>query len=450
MLFAEGADARSRMQRGVNKLADAVKVTLGPTGRNVIFHDEANKRPIITNDGVTIAKYIELLDPVEKFGADIVKQVSLETNLIAGDGTTTATVLAQALLEACLKAMDDREELDPMQLRSALAQAFNEAEMALTAMAKRMTKEQIVDVATVAVGGDVELGKIVADTMSKVGSGPVTVENQVKLGIDVEVTPGLKQFGGVPHHLFLVNGKAHATDSPILVVDTKILTSTSLIPLMKALVAENIRNLVVAAPDFADEVIHLILENRRAGSINVLPVKVEFPMQVAEATGATLVTRVGSNNLRNIDASSLGKVRKVTATQWETIVVGPHGKGKDKVGLIKIGVPTEVEFQEKAMRIEDAVNAVKAAKESGVLPGAGLPLRAVAEALENKSLGGMLLAKAMKAPSDQIKANGFHGVVGPGVVDPLKVVVTALRNAVSAVSTLITTEVVIYEEEIYE
>jgi len=447
MDFETGVQARAKLKLGVDKLADAVRVTLGPTGRNVIFR--TGDKPIITNDGVTIANHIVLKDVVESFGADIVKQAALETNAVAGDGTTTAIVLAQSLLAECLKHLDEHEDVDPMELRAMLIAALHEAEMALTLKATKLTKNQIADVATISIGGDRELGTLVAEVVAKVGNGAITIEGQQKIGIDTEITVGLNQFGGVASYQMLDKaGKVTVSSRPILVVDSKLTTGTSIVPLLQQLAQAGEKNLVIAAVEgFSDEVLNLLIANNQRETINTLAIKIEDPLAVAEATGAQVVSKLGQNNLRNLNLGVLGKAKKVLATQYESLIIGSKGAGNRKVAVIRVGVPTEIEFQEKQMRIDDAIHAVRAAQESGVLPGGGTALLAASDAIGSKDLGSYLLAAAMKSPAAQIRENGFSGKLQPEVVDPLKVVITALRSAVSAVSTLITTETVIYQKE---
>jgi chaperonin GroEL len=445
MQFLKSNEGRRKLQAGVDKLADAAKVTLGPRGRNVMFRKDG--QTIITNDGVTIVSNIELDDPVERDAANIVQQVALETNNIAGDGTTTATLLAQALLEACLNEIEN-SKIDPILLRNQLHEALEDAVKKLEEMSTKLTPDQIVDVARVSVGGNEELAKLVADAIKKVGKGPIGVENSEKLGAEIEVTKGFEDVGGLATP-YMANDKgvAISINTPALVIDGTLDDPKHIIPVMNQLVKKGEKQLVIYAQDFSNTVLRFLIDNTAKGIITTIAIKAVRLEDIAEAVGATAVSQIGVVRLENITIDVVGKTKKAVADSYRSITVGSSGKGKLKIGTIKLGRPTEVEYQEQAHRLEDAINAVRAAQEQGILPGGGVPLDEVASEISFNGLGHSLLAEAMRQPKKQIRENGFLGDVEPGVVDPLKVVTTALRNAVSAVSTLITTEVIVYQED---
>lgn len=455
MMFLEGQEARRKLQVGVDKLANAAKVTLGPKGRNVVFMKDG--KLTISNDGVTIVNSIMLTDEVERYGAEIVKQVALETNNIAGDGTTTATVLAQRLLDVCLGLIEGGNDLDPMQIRDELHDALEIAIAALEAQTTKLTSAGIIDVARVSVGGNEKLAQVVTEAIRKVGTGLITVENTEKLGISVEVVEGLRDVGGIatPYmvdrrgitHVADDQGTALLTKVPCLVVDGPVDNPQQLIPLMNAMIKSGDPRLVIYAQSFSPTILKFLLQNNQDGRLVTTAIKATRLRDIAEATQSPLISNMSEHTLDNLSIDSLGIAKKVMATLYDSITIGAKAKGKHKVGTIKLGLPTEVEYQEQAHRVEDAVNAVRAAQADGVLRGGGLALVSAAEEIRKKSRGTMLLAMAMAAPNHQIRLNGFTDPVAPGVVDPLKVVTTALRNAVSAVSTLITTEVAIYKEE---
>lgn len=443
MKIQTGNEGRRKLQEGVDFLADAVKVTLGPKGRNVMFRKDG--KTIITNDGVTIVSNMEPAEEIQQDAANIVKQVALETNNIAGDGTTTATILAQSLLDVCLDEIE-KHNSDPVLLRDQLLEALPIVVAKLEAKATKLTPAQIVDVARISVGGDEELAQLVAKAIKKVGKGPITVENREQIGTKIEVVQGFEDVGGLATpYMGDKHGNAVLADVPALVVDGSVDDPQHLVAVMNELIDAKEKQFVIYAQDFSNVVLRFLIDNVQ--QIRTVAIKAMRLEEIAGAVGAKAISAVGQDRIGGLTIIHLGKAKKVVANGTTSITIGDKGKGKQKIGTIKLGVATEVEYQERAHRIEDAVNAVRAAQEQGVLQGGGIPLAQVAKEVKLDSLGLSLLAEAMVAPRDQIKENGFTGEIGPGVLDPLKVVTTALRNAVSAVSTLITTEVIVYNEE---
>lgn len=513
-----GEEARRRIKAGVDKLANAVKVTLGPKGRNVVL-DEGFGSPTITNDGVTIAKKIDLQDKVENIGAEVVKEVSSKANDAAGDGTTTATVLAQAVIGEGMKNVT--AGANPLALRRGLEKATAKVVSHLKSIAKPVsTKEEMAQVATIS-AEDAELGNLIAEVMQEVGKdGVITVEQSQTFGIQKEIVKGLQFDKGYISPYMVTNAERmeSALEDPyILVTDKKISSIQDILPTLEAVAKTGKKDLVIVADDVEGEALATLVVNRLRGIFNTLAIKApgygdrkkEMLEDIAIVTGAQVISEDAGMKLDKVELSQLGSARRVVSTKEETIVV--EGKGekeridarvrqlrtlieettsdfeKEKlqerlgklaggVAVIKVGAASEVEQKAKQHKTEDALAATKAAVEEGVVPGGGVALLRAAVAISamkledpEEELGVKILRRALEAPIRQIAENAgkdgsviaaevlkgegafgynaatdmFEDLVVAGVVDPAKVVRSALENAVSAASMLLTTEVVV-------
>lgn len=527
ILFNE--KAREALKRGVDALANAVKITLGPKGRNVVL-DKGFGSPIITNDGVTIAKEIELPDKTENMGAEIVKEVASKTNDVAGDGTTTATLLAQSIIHEGLKHIT--AGVNPMGLKRGLDKALEAVlkkleEIAIPVSADK--KEEIAQVATIS-AKDSKLGEKIAEVIKKVGKdGVITVEESQTFGIDYEVVEGMQFDKGYVSPYMVTNSErmeAIYEDPEILVTDKKIGGIQEILPLLERLAKTGKKELVIISEDVEGEALATFVVNKLRGTFNVLAVKApgygdrkkEMLEDIAIVTGAKVVSDEVGIKLESAEPNMLGSARKIISTKENTTIVGGKGKRADiekrseqikeqiaqtnssyekknlgerlskltkGVAVIRVGAATEVEQKEKQHRIEDAVSATKAAIEEGIVPGGGVALLRALEVLERMSnrmeqnddmdsdekAGVDILRKALTLPLWQIAQNageagdvvvnevkklkgnkGFNAATGEyqdlvlaGIVDPKKVTRSALQNAVSAASMLLTTEALVAE-----
>lgn len=520
--------ARQLLKNGVDKVADAVKVTIGPRGRNVIL-DKGYGAPTITNDGVSIAKEITLSDRFENMGAEIVKEVASKTNDVAGDGTTTAVVLTQAIIKEGLK--QATMGVNAMGLRLGIEKAAEEAVKALKDMAKTIkTKEEIKQVATISAESE-EIGKIIADTIDKVGKdGVVTVEESQSLGIDSEVVEGMQFDKGYVSPYMVTNPdrmEAEYGNASILITDKKISSVSDILPFLEKLAQSGKKELVIVAEDVDGEALATFVVNKLRGSFSILAVKApgygdrkkEMLADIAVLTGGKVVSEETGVKLENAALDVLGRAAKVIADKDNTTIVGGKGKKamidervaslkkqldktdsdfeKEKlrerigkltggVAVIRVGAATETEMKYKKLKIEDAVNATKAAIEEGIVPGGGTVLVKAAALVSAKNLksemdsfnsefkiGVNILLKAMEAPLRQITLNagkedgavviekirGGKGNIGydalkdrmvadmfsEGIIDPVKVTRSALENAASAGAILLTTEAAVAE-----
>ncbi len=516
------------MKNGVDKVADAVRVTIGPRGRNVIL-DKGYGAPTITNDGVSIAKEISLPDKFENMGAEIIKEVASKTNDVAGDGTTTAVVLMQAIVKEGLK--QATMGVNAMGLRLGIEKAAEEVAKALKDMAKTIkTKEEIKQVATISAESE-EIGKIIADTIDKVGKdGVVTVEESQSLGIESEVVGGMQFDKGYISAYMVTNPdrmEAEYVNPHILITDKKISTINEILPLLEKLAQSGKKELVIVAEDVDGEALATFVVNKLRGSFSILAVKApgygerkkEMLQDIAVLTGGKVVSEEIGVKLENATLDVLGRAGKIIADKDNTIIVA--GKGKKSaidervvslkkqlektsgqfeeeklreriaklsggVAVIKVGAPTETEMKYKKLKIEDAVNATKAAIEEGIVPGGGTALVKAAAIVSAKNLkpaaesfaaefkiGVDILLKAMEAPIRQIavnagkedaaviiekirsgKGNGGYDALkdemvadmfSSGIIDPVKVTRSALENAASAGAILLTTEAAVAE-----
>ena len=521
-------DAREALQNGINKVADAVRITIGPRGRNVVL-EKSYGSPMITNDGVTIAKEISLADKFENMGAEIVKEVATKTNDTAGDGTTTAVILTQAIVNEGMKQVT--LGINAMGIRLGIEAAAKEAVAALKKIAKPIKeKDEIKQVATIS-AESAEIGAIIADTINKVGKdGVVTVEESQSFGIESEVVEGMQFDKGYVSPYMITNAdrmEAEYKDAAILITDKKISSIHDILPLLEKLAQSGRKELVIIADDVDGEALTTFVVNKLRGAFSVLAVKApgygdkkkEILQDIAILTGGTLITEDVGTKLESADVSKLGRAGKVIATKDSTTIVGGKGKkaaidarvgalksalesaekySRDAlseriaklsggVAVIKVGAATETEMKYLKLKIEDAVNATKAAIEEGIVPGGGTALvKAAAIVRAKKPQHGMesfkkefdvgveILLKALEAPIRQIvenagkddaavviehirKSKGPAGydalkdamtddMIAAGIVDPVKVTRSGVEHASSAAAILLTTEVAVAEE----
>ena len=460
-------EARRKLKNGVDALANALKVTLGPRGRNVVLERKFGP-PAVVDDGVSVAKEIELKDPFENLGAHLAREVATKTNDVAGDGTTTATVLAQAIVREGMKNV--AAGANPMALKHGLERGVQALVVALRAMAKPVAgKEQIAQVATLS-GHDSEIGEIIADVMEKVGKdGVITVEEGKGIRLETEFVEGMQMDRGYVSPYFVTNAErmeAIIDDPYILVTDKKISAIADILPVLER-VLQVTKNLVLVCEDCDGEALATLVVNKLRGTINALVVKAPsfgdrrkaILEDIAVLTGGTLITEEMGRKLDNAQVSDLGRARRVVATKEETVIIEGHGsdeaiQGRIKqiraqiedttsefdreklqerlaklaggVAVVKVGAPTEVELKEKKLRVEDALSATRAAVEEGNVPGGGVALLRAVSALDKleKELSGdeltgiRILKKAVEEPLRIIAENA--GQEGSVVVDAVR------------------------------
>ncbi|WP_026961520.1 chaperonin GroEL [Alicyclobacillus herbarius] len=512
-------EARRAMLRGVDVLADTVKVTLGPKGRNVVLEKKFGS-PLITNDGVTIAKEIELEDPYENMGAQLVKEVATKTNDVAGDGTTTATVLAQAMVREGLKNV--AAGANPMVLRKGIEKAVNAAVEEIRRISKTVAgRENTAQVAAIS-AGDEEIGALIADAMEKVGNdGVVTVEESKGFTTELEVVEGM-QFdrGYISPYMVTDTDKMEAVleDPYILITDKKIGNIQEILPVLERVVQSS-RPLLIVAEDVEGEALATLVVNRLRGTFTAVAVKAPgfgdrrkaMLGDIATLTGGQVISEELGLELKNTTIDQLGRARQVRVSKENTIIVDGAGDKKEieariqqiknqieettsdfdreklqerlaklagGVAVIKVGAATETELKEKKLRIEDALNATRAAVEEGIVPGGGTALVNAIKALEgvqaegDELTGVNLVRKALEAPVRQIAENagvegsviverlkkeavgiGYNAATGEwvdmiqaGIVDPAKVTRSALQNAASVAAMFLTTEAVVADK----
>ena len=518
-----GSEARDALLRGVDKLANTVKITLGPKGRNVVLEKKFGA-PLITNDGVTIAKEIELENPAENMGAQLVREVATKTNDAAGDGTTTATILAQALIREGMKNV--AAGANPMVLRKGIFKATEAAVNELTAQSKSVNgRDDIARVGAIS-AGDEAIGNLIADAMDKVTSdGVITVEESKSAETYSEVVEGM-QFdrGYLSPYMVTDTEKMEAVldDCLILITDKKISNIQEILPLLEQIVQSG-KKLLIVAEDVEGEALTTLVLNKLRGTFTVVAVKApgfgdrrkEMLRDIAILTGGTVVTSDLGLELKDAGIAELGRCRQVKVSKENTIIVGGAGDkqeisdrvkeirqaldvctsefDKEKllerlaklaggVAVIKVGAATEVEMKEKKLRIEDALNATKAAVEEGIVAGGGVALINVMTAVESviatlegdEKTGATIVLKALTVPMKQIADNAgldgsviiskiresgkigygfdaygekFCDMLETGIVDPAKVTRSALQNAASIASTVLTTESVVYDKK---
>ena len=515
-LIMRGDEARKALQAGVDQLADTVKITLGPKGRNVVL-DKKYGAPLITNDGVSIAKEVELPDPFENMGAQLVKEVSTKTNDVAGDGTTTATLLAQAMIHEGLKNL--AAGANPIVVKKGMAKAVEAAVAEVKKQAKKVDGSN--DIARVGAvsSGDEEIGKLIADAMEKVSAdGVITIEESKTAETYSEVVEGM-QFdrGYITPYMVTDTEKMEAVidDAYILITDKKISVISDILPILEQLVQSG-KKLVIIAEDVEGEALNTLIVNRLRGTLNVVCVKApgfgdrrkEMLQDIAVLTGGTVVSEEVGLELKTASIDMLGRARQVKVTKENTTIVDGAGDAtaiKDRVAqirsqianttsdydkeklqerlakmaggvaVIKVGAATETEMKEKKLRIEDALNATRAAVEEGIVAGGGTIFVNIIPAVEalldsvdgDEKTGVRIIAKALEAPIRQIAANagldgsvilekvrnsgklgyGFDAykeeycdMVAAGIIDPAKVTRSALENAASVSAMVLTTE----------
>ena len=513
-----GSEARTALENGVNQLADTVKVTLGPKGRNVVL-DKSFGAPLITNDGVTIAKEIELEDGFENMGAQLIREVASKTNDVAGDGATTATVLAQAMVHEGMKNLE--AGANPIVLRKGMKKATDNAVEAIRAMSSKVNgKEQIARVAAVS-SGDEEVGQMVADAMEKVSNdGVITIEESKTMQTELDLVEGM-QFdrGYISAYMATDMEKMEAIlDDPyILITDKKISNIQDILPVLEQIVQSGARLLIIAE-DIEGEALTTLIVNKLRGTFNVVAVKApgygdrrkEMLQDIAILTGGQVISEELGFDLKETTMDQLGRAKSVKVQKENTVIVDGCGDKKaiedriaqikkaieettsefDKeklqerlaklaggVAVIRVGAATETEMKEAKLRMEDALNATRAAVEEGIIAGGGSAyihaskeVAKLTEELEgDEKTGAKIILKALEAPLHQIAANaGLEGavivnkvresdpgvgfdayaeeyvdMVSKGILDPAKVTRSALQNATSVASTLLTTESVV-------
>ena len=509
-------DVRSKMKVGADSLANAVKVTLGPKGRNVVI-DKKFGAPQITKDGVTVAKEVELEDRFENMGAQMVKEVASKTNEQAGDGTTTATVLAQAIINVGIKNVT--AGANPMDLKRGIDKAVSAVVDNLKKQSQKVGSDysKIEQVGTVSANNDTHIGKLIADAMSKVGKdGVITVEEAKGTETEVKVVEGMQFDRGYISPYFMTNSdkmEADLSNPAILICDKKISSMKDLLPILEPIAREG-KELLIIAEDVDGEALTTLVVNKLRGTLKIAAVKApgfgdrrkEMLQDIATLTGAVVVSEERGFTLENATPDMLGKAEKVTITKENTTIVGGAGskeainervesirkqietstseydkeKLKERLGklsggvaVLYVGATTEVEMKEKKDRVEDALNATRAAVEEGYLPGSGVSYIRAAEALaglkgenDDETTGVHIVAKAIEEPLRQIAANagvdgaviiqkiregkgdfGYNARTGEyvkmyeaGVIDPTKVARVALENAASVAGMFLTTE----------
>ncbi len=529
-----GEDARRALKRGVDTVSDAVKITIGPKGRNVVL-DKGYGAPTITNDGVSIAKEITLKDKFENLGAEIVKEVATKTNDAAGDGTTTSVVLTQAIIQEGLK--HTNMGLGVMGIRAGIEAATQDVVAALKAMSKPIkTKDEIKQVATISAESE-ELGTIIAETIDKVGKdGVVTVEESQAFGVNSEVVEGMEFDKGYVSHYMVTNTdrmEAEYKDVPVLITDKKISAVKDMLPLLEKIAQTGKKELVIIADDVDGEALTTIVINKLRGGFNILAIKApgygegkkQTLADIAIITGGQVISEETGRSLETADIADLGRVSKVVTTKDTTVIVGGKGTKTDiaarvaeikaqrkvttskydveklderiakltgGVAVVNVGAATETEMKYLKLKIEDAVNATKAAISEGIVVGGGAALVKAAKIVREKfqksqeknlakkngadefAVGYDIVLTACEMPLRQIAVNCGKGdgsivvenvknatgnggydalkdvmvadMFVAGIIDPVKVTRTGLQNAASASAILLTTEVLVTDE----
>jgi chaperonin GroEL len=516
-----GSDARTRMLRGVDILADAVKVTLGPKGRNVVL-DKSFGAPRITKDGVTVAKEIELADKFENMGAQMVREVASKTNDVAGDGTTTATVLAQAIVREGAKAV--AAGMNPMDLKRGIDKAVNVIVEDLKKKSKKIsTSAEVAAVGTISANGESEIGKMIAEAMEKVGNeGVITVEEAKGIQTELDVVEGMEFDRGYVSPYFVTNAEKMITEleNPYILIHEKKLSGLQpMLPLLEAVVQSG-KPLLIIAEDVEGEALATLVVNKLRGGLKVAAVKAPgfgdrrkaMLEDIAILTGGQVISEDLGIKLENVTLGMLGKAKRVVIEKESTLIVEGAGKKADiqgrcgqikaqieettsdydreklqerlaklagGVAVIRVGGSTEVEVKERKDRVDDALHATRAAVEEGIVPGGGTALARASLSLskikvdnDDQRFGIEIVRKAVTAPLRQISQNAgedgavilgkvldnddynfgfdaqtgeFKDLVKAGIIDPTKVVRTALQDASSVASLLITTEAMVAE-----
>lgn len=526
-----GEESRAAILRGVNQLADAVKITLGPKGRNVVI-DKQYGSPTITKDGVTVAKEIDLKDPMENMGAQMVREVASRTSDVAGDGTTTATVLAQAIFREGVKTV--AAGANPMALKRGIDKAVERATKEIKKMSKPVTGSMIEQVGTISANGDHTIGELIAEAMQKVGKdGVITVEDSKTMETSLEVVEGMQFDRGYLSPYFVTDPdsmEAVLEDPVILLSEKKISSMRDLLPILEQ-VAKLGKPILIVAEDVEGEALATLVVNKLRGTIHVAAVKAPgfgdrrkaMLDDIAVLTGGKVISEDLGIKLENVTLEDLGSARRVTLDKDNTTIIDGGGNTKDLQGrvktlkaqiedtssdydreklqarlaklvggvaIIRVGAATETELKEKKARVEDAMNATRAAVEEGIVPGGGVVLIRAAKALEkfklfetddngdvigeeDEQIGVNIVKRALEEPLRQIVINAgeegaviverirseknpnigynaateiFEDLVAAGVIDPAKVTRCALQNAASIAGLMLTTEALISED----
>jgi chaperonin GroEL len=511
--------SRQAILRGVNQLADAVKVTLGPKGRNVVLEKKFGG-PNITKDGVTVAKEIELKDPLENMGAQMVREVASKTSDVAGDGTTTATILAQAIFREGVKAV--AAGANPMALKRGIEKAVDVATKEVTKLSKSVSGDMIAQVGTISANSDQTIGNIIADAMKKVGKdGVITVEESKTMSTELETVEGMQFDRGYLSPYFVTDAERMEVvleDPYILIHEKKISNMKDLLPLLEQ-IARSGKPLLIIAEEVEGEALATLVVNKLRGTLNACAVKAPgfgdrrkaMLEDIAILTGGKAIMEETGIKLEGVRLEDLGRAKRITVDKDNTTIVDGNGKEKDiqgrikqlraqidettsdydreklqerlaklagGVAVIKVGAATETEMKEKKARVEDALHATRAAVEEGIVPGGGVALLRASKALAglkaegDEQIGVDIVKKACEEPIRQIVVNsgtegaivvekvresnnsnfGFNAatetyedLVGAGVIDPTKVTRTALQNAASIASLMLTTEAMVAE-----
>ncbi|MEE9161700.1 MAG: chaperonin GroEL [Candidatus Neomarinimicrobiota bacterium] len=520
-IIAYDADARRSLKSGVDKLADAVKVTLGPRGRNVVL-DKKFGAPTITKDGVTVAKEIELEDPYENMGAQMLREVASKTSDVAGDGTTTATVLAQSIVAEGLKNVT--AGANPMDLKRGVDEAVRLVIESLKSQSRDVGgKEEIAQVGTISANGDSEIGDRIAEAMEKVGNdGVITVEEGKSTTIDLDIVEGMQFDRGYISPYFVTDPQdmeAQLEDAYLLIHEKKISAMKDLLPILEK-VAQTGKPLVVIAEDLEGEALATLVVNKIRGALKIAAVKApgfgdrrkSMLQDIAVLTGGTVISEDQGYKLENATLAYLGTAKKVTIDKDDTTIVQGGGSTEDitarineikvqidkttsdydreklqerlaklsgGVAVLSVGAATEVEMKEKKARVEDALHATRAAVEEGIIPGGGSALIRAIDTIDEKKFssdqatGARILKKALEMPLRQIVSNAggeaavvfakvrdhkdadygfdaqnhkYGGMFKMGIIDPTKVTRTAVENAASVASLLITTEALVADK----
>jgi len=528
--IVHGEESRAAILRGVNQLADAVKITLGPKGRNVVL-GKAYGSPTITKDGVTVAKEIDLKDPLENMGAQMVREVASKTSDVAGDGTTTATVLAQAIYREGVKTV--AAGANPMALKRGIDKAVERATAAIKKLSKPVAGEMIAQVGTISANGDAAIGELIAEAMAKVGKdGVITVEDAKTMETDLEFVEGMQFDRGYLSPYFITDAEkmeAVLENPVILLSEKKISSMRDLLPILEQ-VAKLGKPILIIAEDVDGEALATLVVNKLRGTINVAAVKApgygdrrkELLQDIAILTGGRLISEDLGIKLENVKVEDLGRAKKVTVNKDNTIIIDGAGNTDDikarvktlraqiedsssdydreklqerlaklvgGVAVIRVGAATETELKEKKARVEDAMNATRAAVEEGIVAGGGVALIRAAKALDkfkifeadedgetagdpDEQIGVQIVKRALEEPLRQIVQNAgkegavivekvrankeanfgynaatdtFEDLVAAGIIDPAKVTRCALQNAASIAGLMLTTEALISE-----
>jgi len=528
--ITHGEDSRAAILRGVNQLADTVKITLGPRGRNVVL-DKKYGSPTITKDGVTVAKEIDLKDPMENMGAQMVREVASKTSDVAGDGTTTATVLAQAIFREGVKTV--AAGANPMALKRGIDKAVERATKEIKKMSKPVTGEMIAQVGTISANGDEAIGELIAEAMQKVGKdGVITVEDSKTMETALEVVEGMQFDRGYLSPYFVTDAESMEAvlENPVILIsEKKISALRDMLPILEQ-AARLAKPMLIIAEDVEGEALATLVVNKLRGTINVAAVKAPgfgdrrkaMLEDIAVLTGGKVISEDLGIKLENVKIEDLGSARRVTLDKETTTIIDGGGDSKDLQGrvktlkaqiedsssdydreklqerlaklvggvaIIRVGAATETELKEKKARVEDAMNATRAAVEEGIVPGGGVVLIRAAKALdkfklfetdddgevigdEDEQIGVNIVKRALEEPLRQIVANAgkegavivekvrleknpnvgynaltekFEDLVAAGVIDPAKVTRCALQNAASIAGLMLTTEALISE-----